>query len=254
MIATKNSEKDALREGGKRLANVLRALSTAAKPGVSTDELDRLAERLIREGGDEPSFLNYTPDGADRPYPATLCVSINDEVVHGIPNEQPRILRKGDIVGLDLGLTHKGLITDSAVTVGVGDIDNHAKKLLSATREALEAGIAAARPGGTVGDISAAIGSSIKKSGYSTPKELGGHAVGKRVHEHPYVPNTGAKGKGEKLVPGMVLALEPMLNEGTGAITLDEDGYTIRTRDGKRSAHFEHTILITEDGVEVLTR
>lgn len=254
MIARTSDEREILREGGKRLAAVLKRIAQAAVPGVSTDELDRLAERLIRDGGDEPAFLHYTPEGADRPYPATLCTSINDVIVHGIPNEHPEILKEGDIIGLDLGVRHKGLITDAAVSVIVGKGDAEAKRLVRTTREALEAGVSAVRAGGHIGDIGAAVMAVAKREGYSMPKELGGHAVGYRVHELPYVPNEGKRGTGEELTEGMVIAIEPMLCEGKGSVSLDEDGYTIRTRDGKRSAHFEHTVIVAADGAEVLTR
>ncbi len=254
MVAKTAGEKDILREGGRRLATILRRLAATVAPGVSTDELDTLALRLIREGDDEPAFLHYTPEGAERPYPATLCVSINDEVVHGIPNEKPRIFMEGDVVGLDLGLAHKGLIVDAALTVVAGQADREALRLIETTKKALAAGIKAARGGAHIGDVSAAIEEVGKGAGYGSPRELGGHGVGHHVHEQPHIPNFGKPGKGEVLTPGMVLALEPMLNEGTGAIEIDKDGYTIRTRDGKRSAHFEHTILITEGEPEVLTR
>lgn len=249
-----NSDIETLREGGRRLAVILRTVTTAVAPGVSTDELDKLAKRLIEEGGDVAAFLDYTPEGAPRPYPATLCVSINDEVVHGIPNEIPTVLREGDIVSLDLGLIHKGLIVDSAVTVPVGRVDANAKKLIDTTRKSLEKGISAARGGASVGDIGAAISGFVKPHGYGIPVELGGHGVGLKVHEKPYIPNQGTKGKGDKLKRGMVIAIEPMLNEGSGAVRMDNDDYTIRTADGSRSAHFEHTILITEGAAEILTK
>lgn len=248
----KEKEIEIIREGGQRLAAVLRKVAKEVSPGTSTKELDNLAEKLIRDGGDEPAFLNYTPDGAKFPYPATLCVSVNNEIVHGIPSDK-RILKDGDIVGLDLGLRHKGFFTDMAVTVPVGRIDKNAEKLIKVTKESLAKGIAAARGGGFVGDIGEAIENFVKPYGYGVIKILGGHGVGKKVHEDPYVPNYGKKGTGQKLVPGMILALEPMLNEGTDKVFLDNDGYTFKTKDGKRSAHFEHTILITENKAEILT-
>lgn len=253
MIAQTEKERHTLREGGKRLARVLRLVAEIVKPGVTTSELNELAEKLIRDGGDTSAFLHYTPDGVKKPYPATLCVSVNDEIVHGIPNEHPRTLVKGDIVGLDCGLTHNGLILDSAVTVSVGKIDSSAQKLIKVTKEALSVGIAAARVGNTIGDIGHAIESFAKPYGYGIVRELGGHGVGKRVHEEPSIPNYGTPGSGMKLISGMVLALEPMLNEGTENITLDSDGYTFKTADGKISAHFEHTILVTDGEPEILT-
>lgn len=240
-----------LRESGKRLAGVLQALRLAVSSGMTTRELDILAERLIRAGGDVPPFLNYTPRGAGHPYPASLCVSVNDEIVHGIPGD--RILREGDIVGLDLGVSHEGLITDSAITVPVGKVSDEAQKLIRKTEEALLAGIAAARGGAHIGDISAAIEAVGRREKYGIVEEMGGHGVGHAVHEDPHVPNFGKKGTGPILKPGMVLAIEPMFNLGSRHIRLMPDGYTIVTEDGALSAHFEHTILITEGDAEVLT-
>ena len=253
MTITNDTQKEHLIEAGKRLANVLAALKAKVAPGVTTEELDDLAEAMIREGGDEPCFLGYAPEGAPRPYPATLCVSINDEVVHGIPNEQVKVLKEGDIVGLDLGLSHNGVIVDAAITVGVGKIDAESQRLVHATENALSAGIAAARPGGYIGDISAAIQAEIEAAGFKVIKELGGHGVGEKVHEEPFVPNFGRKGEGEVLVNGMVLALEPIAAADRAAVILSADGYTYRTRDGSRSAHFEHTIVIEEDGARIVT-
>ncbi len=255
MITIKKPEEiEILREGGRRLAMILDTLAKAVRPGISTKELDDMAREMTLKGGDKPSFLNFKPAGAKRPYPASLCVSINHEVVHGIPNEEPKILQEGDIVSLDMGLIHKKLITDGAVTVGVGAIDADSKKLLSVTRDALMLGIKAAKGGGYIGDIGYAIEQFVKPYNYGIAEGLAGHGVGYKVHEDPYVPNTGARGEGPLLKPGMVLALEPMLNMGTGAIVLDKDGYTLKTADGKRSAHFEHTILITEGAAEILTK
>ncbi|MDE1874559.1 MAG: type I methionyl aminopeptidase [Patescibacteria group bacterium] len=251
---------DILREGGKRHAFILNELAAAVAPGVSTKDLDDLAARLIAEhaapdqGGDKAAFLGYKPYGAKRPYPASLCVSVNDAVVHGIPNEEPYILREGDIVSLDLGLIHRGMVTDMAVTVPVGKIAPAARDLLKATKKALDLGIKAAKPGNTIGHIGAAIEGFIAPQGYGIVEELAGHGVGYGVHEDPYVPNYGVAGEGDELVPGMVIAIEPIINEGTAKIFLDKDGYTYRTRDGKSSAHFEHTLVITSRGAEVLTK
>ena len=243
-----------LREGGKRHAFILREVAKATRPGVSTKELDDLAARLIEEGGDKAAFLGYKPYGAKREYPASLCVSVNDAVVHGIPNEEPYILKEGDIVSLDLGIVHKGLITDMAITVPVGKIDTEAKNLLKATKTALDKGVSMAKPGNTTGHIGEAIETYIAPLGYGIVEELAGHGVGYKVHEDPYVPNYGIAGEGENLVPGLVIAIEPIINEGTERIFLDKDGYTYRTKDGKRSAHFEVTVVITEKGCEVLTK
>jgi methionyl aminopeptidase len=208
---------------------------------------------MIREGGDEPSFLGYTPEGARRPYPATLCVSINDEVVHGIPNESVKTLKAGDIVALDLGLTHNGIIVDAAISLAVGEVSEETKKLLTATERALAAGIKNAIPGNHIGDISHAIQKEIEDAGFKVIKELGGHGVGELVHEEPFVPNFGRVGSGPELVEGMVLAFEPISSAGKAAIKLDPDGYTYRTKDGSLSAHFEHTILIESSGARIIT-
>lgn len=243
-----------LREGGKRLARVLQEVGKATVPGVSTGDLNDLAEKLIRAGGDIPSLVGYTPHGAKREYPATICISINEEVVHGIPNEHPKIVKEGDIVSLDCVLTHEGVFVDAAITVVAGKSDARAEKLLSATKEALTAGISAARGGNRVGDISAAIEAVGVERGYGIVYELGGHGVGSSVHEEPYIPNVGDAGTGEKLLPGMVLAIEPMFTEGTPKVRLLPDGYTFVTKDGSRAAHFEHTVLVTEKAPEILTK
>ncbi len=242
----------ALKESGRRLAVILGEVARRAVPGISGEELNRIAETLIREGGDVPAFLGYKPQGARRPYPATLCVSVNDEVVHGIPGE--RTLASGDIVGLDLGLIHEGMVTDMAVTVAVGDVDAKAKKLISATEEALLCGIKAARAGATTGDIGHAIEACVLKRGFQVVEELGGHSVGHSVHEDPFVPNWGERGEGAQLKEGLVLALEPIVAEKDPRVFLAKDGYTFKTKDGKRSAHFEHTILITKKGAEIITK
>ncbi|MEK9181739.1 MAG: type I methionyl aminopeptidase [Patescibacteria group bacterium] len=257
MIIIKTKEEiEILREGGKRLATILHKVKEKVAPGVSTKDLDTYAFKLIKEGDDEPAFLNYRPAGAKIPFPASLCVSVNDEVVHGIPDSE-RILKEGDIVALDLGLKHQGLFTDMALTVSVGMVGEANLKLLEVTEQALQVGINVAQAGNTVGDIGHAIESFVrgrKENKYGIVEVLSGHGVGRAIHEDPYIPNFGKKGKGEKLIPGMVVALEPMINLGTKNVMLDEDGYTFRTADGKRSAHFEHTILITADGAEVLTQ
>jgi methionyl aminopeptidase len=252
IIKTKE-EIEILREGGKILAQTLHKVKEKVKPGVSTYELDKYAEKLIRSGGDVPSFLNYRPDGADLPYPASLCVSVNDEVVHGIPSKN-KILKEGDIVSIDLGLKHKGLFTDMAITVPVGKISDGSKRLIETTEEALMVGISAAQGGNTTGDIGYAIESFVRPHRLGIVDILSGHGVGKKIHEDPYIPNFGKRGSGPKLVPGMVIAIEPMLNNGTKNVVFDDDGYTVRTADGKKSAHFEHTILITEGEPEILTK
>ncbi len=251
MIKTEE-EVEIIREGGRRLAVVLLAVKDIIKPGVTTHELDILAEKLIRENGDLPAFLNYTPDGARRPYPGTLCVSVNDEVVHGIPGD--RVLMNGDIIGIDLGVIYKGLFSDAAMTVPVGEIDDAAKKLIEVTEEALRIGIAESRVGKTVGDIGYAIEKYVKEHGFVVVEELGGHGVGYAQHEDPHISNYGKRGQGTRLKKGMVIALEPIVNEGTRYVKIMPDDYTYTTKDHKRSAHFEHTIVITDGQAEILTK
>jgi methionyl aminopeptidase len=255
MITIKTDEDIAsLKVGGQRHAQILREVGNLVVPGVSTVTLNDVATRLIKEGGDKASFLNYKPEGAKRPYPASLCISVNNEIVHGIPNENPKILEEGDVVTLDLGLTHKGLIVDGAKTFGVGKISKEDSRLISATEEALKAGILAARGGNTIGDIGYAIETVAKKYNLAIAEGLAGHGVGYSVHEDPYVPNTGRQGQGPVLKHGMVIAIEPMLVMGKGEIVLDRDGYTFKTKDGKKAAHSEHTVLITEKEAYILTR
>lgn len=254
MIIIKTKEEiEILREGGRRLATVLYKVKDMVAPGVSTKDLDDYAFKLIKEMGDTPAFLNYRPEGADYPFPASLCTSVNEEVVHGIPKKD-KILKEGDIISIDLGLKHKGLFTDMALTVPVGEISNGSKKLLDITERALMQGVMAAQGGNTVGDIGAAIEGFVKQYKYGIVEVLSGHGVGKYIHEDPFIPNFGKAGKGEKLKPGMVVALEPMLNNGTKHVKLLDDGYTFVTADGKKSAHFELTILITEGEPEILTK
>ena len=254
MITTKTKEDIAImREGGRRHAEILRELAAMVKPGVRAIELENCARELIAANGDKPAFLNYKPQGAKRPFPAALCVSINDEVVHGIPNEGEKILKEGDIVTLDLGLTHKGLITDAAITVPVGKISIELSRLIDTTKKAMLAGIKAAKGGKKIGDISVAIERIGLAGKYGIVEELAGHGVGYDVHEDPYVPNYGEAGQGAVLKPGMVIAIEPMFNLGGREVELDKDGYTYVTADGKPSAHFEHTVLITKGDAEILT-
>jgi methionyl aminopeptidase len=254
MITKKTPEEiEILKEGGRRHSEMLNKIALMVSPGVSTLSLEEFARKLLKESGDTAAFLNYTPDGADRPYPAALCISINKEIVHGIPNEKPKILKEGDIVSLDLGLTHKGLITDMAITVGVGKISAEDKLLIKATREALDAGIGAAKFGNTIGDIGSAIEKVSKKYNLNLAEGLAGHGVGYDVHEDPYVPNSGIEGDGPRLVTGMVIAIEPMLVSGKGDIKLERDGYTVSTKDGGRAAHFEKTVLITDGLPTILT-
>lgn len=245
-------EIEILREGGKILAEILAKVAKKVVPGVSTWELDQYAYKLIRETSGDPAFLDYRPEGHSKPYPASLCSSVNSEIVHGIP-KRGIILKEGDIISIDLGLKHKGLFTDHAITVPVGKISKRDQALIDDTREALEIGVWAARCGATVGDIGHAIESFVHKR-YGIVRELSGHGVGKKIHEDPYIPNYGKAGRGAKLVPGMVVAIEPMLTQGSPNIYVADDGYTVKTIDGGRAAHFEHTILITEGDAEILTQ
>lgn len=252
MSKTKTREEiELLRVSGKRLAGVLARLREEIRPGITTKYLDEVAEREIRRTGDTPPFQNYTPHGARHPFPASLCVSINDEIVHGIPSD--RVIVGGDIVSIDLGLSHKGMITDAALTVAVGEVGEDVRLLIRETERALMEGIRAVVPGGRIGDIGSAIERVAHQHHYGIVRELGGHGVGYAVHEDPYVPNYGKKGKGPALLPGMVLALEPMFMLGGEEIRIMPDGYTVVTEDGSLSAHFEHTIVITEKGAEILT-
>jgi methionyl aminopeptidase len=245
-------ERAAAVEAGKRLGAVLEEVAKAVRPGATTRALDELAESLIRGGGDLPAFQGYTPAGAAYPYPTTLCVSVNDEVVHGIAGD--RVLAVGDIISLDLGLSHEGIIVDSALTMPVGQPSKADLGLMRATEAALEAAMDAARPGARTGDISAAIGEALKGAGVTPVRDLGGHGVGLAVHEEPFIANDGHRGTGPELEAGMMLALEPIANLGKAAVVLGADGYTYRTKDGSRSSHHEHTLLVEEGGATVLTR
>lgn len=252
MIATAQSDIDNLRTAGKILAGVLQETAKLVVPGVTAAELDLAAERMIKEQGGEPAFLNYKPSGAAYPFPAVLCVSINDEVVHGIPTED-KVVKDGDLVMLDLGVSYNGFFADAALTVPVGAVDVEGMKLLNATREALAEALKAVRAGAHVGDIGAAIQKVARKYNFTIAKDLGGHALGKVPHEKPYIPNEGEAGTGEVLKEGLVIAIEPIFCEGKPHITLAEDEWTYHTRDGLRSTEFEQTLMVTRDGCEVLT-
>lgn len=253
MVIIKTPEEiEHMRECGKRHAEILHKVAALVRPGISTWELDQAAEEMIRAYGDRPAFKNYRPDGADRPYPATLITSVNDEVVHGIPSKK-RILQEGDIISLDLGIFHEGVFTDSAITVPVGKISKELNELLMVTEEALAIGIEAAGPGATTGDIGSAIESFINKR-YGIVEGFAGHGVGRAIHEDPFIPNYGTAGEGTRLLPGMTIAIEPMINLGKKHVKILDDGYTVVTRDHSPSAHFEHTVLITDTGYEILTQ
>jgi len=257
-----------LRLGGALLCKVLRNVARAVKPGISTAELDAIAEREIRAAGGEPSFKGYNPYGAKIAYPAALCVSINDEVVHAIPKKN-RIIREGDLVSLDIGMWWPGeklkmkneklkmtraMATDMALTVAVGSVSSRLQKLLKVTESALDYGIRKVRAGARIGDISSAIQKTIETAGFGVVRDLAGHGVGYKVHENPFVPNYGTPGTGAVLREGMVLAIEPMATSGDWHVVIDKDEWAFRTADGKHAAHFEHTIAVTSSGCVVLTK
>jgi methionyl aminopeptidase len=243
-----------LREAGRRLAAILRVAGEQAKSGVAVKDLDTLVHQLITAGGDMPAFLNYKPAGARRPYPASLCVSVNDAAVHGIPTESDYILADGDIVSLDAGLTHQGLIADMCITVPVGTVDERGMQLIAAAKRALDAGIAVVRAGARLGDIGAAIEGALADTGFAVVEDLGGHGVGHSVHEPPHIFHFGTQGTGAVLEEGMAITIEPTVSEGSTDIILDRDDYTYRTADGSRTAQFEHTMVVTKDGCEIITK
>ena len=256
MAITIKTEEDIqkLRTGGRLLALALDELEKEVVPGATTLDIDDRAMELLEIHGLEPILLGYHPSFAPRPYPAATCVSLNDEVVHGIPNEEPRTLKSGDVVSIDLSVAYDGMILDSARTVICGEGSEKARELIEVTRQAIQAGIAAAKPGAFVSAIGKAIEEVVPK-GYGIVEELCGHGVGYYLHEEPQIPNYVIKGlKGPKLKAGMVIAIEPMIIQGRKEVIFDEeDGYTVRSEDGGLSAHMEHTVLSTENGPEILT-
>ncbi len=235
-----------MREAGSIVAYTLRVLSEHAQPGITTAELDKIAASEIAKKGALPAFLNY------RGFPATLCVSVNDEVVHGIPKAD-KVLKNGDIVSLDFGVIVKGYFADAAVTVPVGKVTPQVQQLVTATKQSLEKGIDQMHPDKRIGDISSAVQAWVEAKGFSVVRSFVGHGIGRALHEDPPVPNFGRAGTGLRLAPGMVLAVEPMVNLGSHDVRILDDGWTAVTRDGKWSAHFEHTIAVTQDGPEILT-
>lgn len=234
-----------MRQAGRIVATVLEMLKSKVKPGMRTEELDVIAATEVKKLGAEPSFKGY------HGYPATLCVSVNDEIVHGIPGK--RVLREGDIVSLDFGAIYDGFQGDAAVTVGVGKISPGAKRLVETTEGALKAGISAGHAGGRLGDISAAIQEYAESRGYSVVRQYTGHGIGRQMHEDPQIPNFGVVGEGEVLRRGMTLALEPMVNIGDWRTREADNHWTVLTVDGSLSAHFEHTVVVTNGKLEVLT-
>ena len=235
-----------MREACRIAAGALQVAGKAVEPGVTTAEIDKLAEDYIRSQGGVPNFKNY--EG----YPATACISINNEVIHGIPTSK-RVLKAGDIVSIDLGAKFDGYHGDNAATFACGDISPEAKRLMDTTRESLYEGIAVAVAGGRIGDIGNAVQSYVEARGYSVVRQFVGHGIGTSLHEAPEVPNFGTAGRGIRLMPGMTLAIEPMINAGKSDVKIMPDGWTVLTKDGSLSAHFEHTVVITADGPKIMT-
>ena len=248
MIVLKSSrELELMKEACVISAQALKVAGEAVEPGISTWEIDKIAYDFIKKQGAEPNFLNYGG------FPATACISINDEVIHGIPSKK-RIIKDGDIVSIDLGATINGYNGDNAATFICGNCSPEIKRLVDTTQESLYKGIEAAVPGGRIGDIGSAVQTYCEERGFSVVRDFVGHGVGTKLHEEPSVPNFGHAGRGIRLLPGMTLAIEPMINLGTYKVKQLSDGWTVKTADGKASAHFEHTIAITEGGPVILTR
>ena len=256
MISKKTPEEIiVLKEAGAILAKILKELTKVAIVGNTTLDIDDRAMELVEEYDVEPILLGYHPDFAPRPYPAAVCVSTNHCVQHGIPSEEV-VFKEGDVVNIDMSIAHKGMVVDSGLTVGVGEISDTSRKLLAATQEALAMGIKAAKPGNHIGDISHAIQTFVEARGFGVVKELCGHGVGYKIHEEPLIPNFGRANSGPLIEVGHVYAIEPIVNVGGPDVYFDDagDGYSVYTKDGSNSAHFEHTVAITEKGAEVLTK
>jgi methionyl aminopeptidase len=235
-----------MRQAGAIVGDILKLLAAKIEPGVTTGQIDAWARAEIKARGAKPAFLGY------HGFPGVICLSVNSEVVHGIPSDK-RVLRDGDIIGVDFGVVVDGWFGDSAVTLGVGKISPEAARLIKVTRESLEKGIAAVAAGARVGDIGAAVQAHAEAAGYSVVREFVGHGIGRALHEEPPVPNYGKAGTGPRLKPGMTLAIEPMVNAGSAAVRTLEDGWTAVTQDGRLSAHFEHTVCVTEGAPVILT-
>ena len=247
MVVLKTSrELRLMKEAGAIAAGALKAAGDAVQPGITTYELNRIAHKFIKDAGAYPTFLGYNG------YPAAACISINDVVIHGIPSKK-RVLRQGDIVSIDLGATINGYNGDNAATFAVGSISPEAERLINTTRESLYEGIRAAVAGGRIGDISSAVQRYCEERGFSVVRDYVGHGVGAKLHEDPSVPNFGTPGRGVRLLPGMTIAIEPMINAGGWEVKRLPDGWTVKTKDGSLSAHFEHTVAITSDGPKILT-
>lgn len=247
MVILKTEEEIAkIRIACQAVAEILEELKEMMKPGVRTIDLDQQAERSIRKRKMKPAFLGY------RGFPKTLCTSVNEEIVHGIPSE--RVLKEGDIVGLDLGVVHDGYYGDAAITVSIGSVSQNAARLMKVTEESLYRGIEKAVAGRRLSDISAAIQEHVERNGYSVVRDFVGHGIGRELHEDPQLPNFGTPGRGIRIERGLVLAIEPMVNEGSFEAQVLKDGWTAVTKDGKLSAHYEHTVAITEDGPTILSK
>jgi methionyl aminopeptidase len=245
VILKRPDEIEKMRASNRIVAEILAALQEKTKPGITTIELDRYSEEMAKKKGAKPAFKGY------RGYPFALCASVNAEVVHGMPSN--RILKSGDIISLDFGVYYKGYYGDAAITVPIGDISEEAMKLLKITEQSLYDGIRQAEVGNRLGDISSVVQNRVEAAGFSVVRDFGGHGIGKRLHEEPHVPNYGIGGRGIELKSGMVLAIEPMVNTGTYKVNILDNGWTVVTEDGKLSAHFEHTVAITEQGPVILS-
>lgn len=255
MIARNKEDIEILREGGRRLARHVRVLKEMVAPGVSSAELEAKAREMVTKDGDQMAFLGYKGKREKEGFPSGLCVSVNDVIVHSPAGQNGKVIDGGDVVCLDFGIKHRGLYTDHAVTVIAGGAkSSEDEKLVRGTQEALAVGIAKARIGNTTGDIGHAVETIAEKYGLGFPRNLSGHGVGKQVHEEPHIPNFGLPGEGVPLLEGMVIAIEPMMTLGSGELFVDKDGHSYRTKDGSRTAHFEHTVLITKNGPEILTK
>ena len=247
MVVLKTSrELGIMKEACRISAGALQTVGNAVEPGITTAELDAIAEKYIRSQGGEPNFKNY------HGYPATACISINNEVIHGIPSAK-RVLKAGDIVSVDLGAKFNGYHGDNAATFACGDVSEEAKRLMQTTKDALYEGIKAATAGSRIGDISSAVQRTVEAAGFSVVRQYVGHGIGTQLHEAPEVPNFGTAGRGIRLLPGMTLAIEPMVNAGGFDVKVLPDGWTVLTKDGSLSAHFEHTVVITPDGPKIMT-
>lgn len=253
MVIVKTSEEiEGIRRSSRIVAEVLEVLRGFVRPGLTTWALNRKAEEVIKKRHGRPAFKGYRPSFSGKAYPAAICASINEEVVHGLPSKR-RVLREGDIVSVDVGVVLKGFFGDGATTYAVGEVSESARRLMEVTEQALHRGIEQAVPGNRVGDISCAVQRHVEAHSYSVVKEYVGHGVGKEIHEDPPIPNFGQCAEGPELVEGMTIAIEPMVAEGEGDVSVRSDGWTAYTKDGSLAAHFEHTIAITENGPEILT-